>query len=320
MATALGELARGAEVTGGRIVVLLVGLVGPLAGYQQSVFRVGTDAVLVDVSVRDGERSVSGLSREDFELRDNAMPQRILDVTAEVIPLDVTVLVDASESSRTLFGESLARAGDRIRGLFGPNDHVEVRDFGAKILDAADWHGEPLGGWATGSIYGDRGTALFDALAMTALRPTSVGFRRLVIVLTDGRDTVSFLNHRTLLAVVQRADIVVDVVAAALVSVGTHSQLTTDNPTNLPRPAETLVTVRDYSVPLKRISSTSGGYYFDLNENSRFIDGLALTVSEFRARYVLRYSPSSLASGWHTIAVSVPGHKYQIVARQGYSR
>jgi len=308
-------------VTPSRSILGICLLAGGLTGSQQTVFRGGTQGVLVDVSVRDGKRSVSGLRPEDFRLLDDSVPQTIVDLTTEVIPLDVTVLIDVSESARLLFGDTLIQAGNRARGLFGPNDHIEVRDFGAQIVDATTWNGESLGSWATGSLFGDRGTALFDALAIAVMRPPAVGFRRLVIVVTDGRDTASFVNHQTLLAIVKRADAVVDVVAAAVVAVGSHSQLATDTPTNLPRPAETLVTVHDYANPLKKVTDLAGGYFFDLNENSRSLEALGVTVAEFRSRYLLKYVPSGVGSrGWHTITISVPGHGYQVVARKGYVR
>src|SRR5688500_20172103 len=47
----------------------------------QATFRSGTDAVTVDVSVRDGARVVTGLRAADFEVLDNGVPQDVAAVS-----------------------------------------------------------------------------------------------------------------------------------------------------------------------------------------------------------------------------------------------
>ena len=75
---------------------------------QQAAFRLETNAVVIDVSVRDGgRRNVTGLTAADFELRDAGMPQKIRLVSTEQVPLDVTLLVDDQHEHRPPSGRRL---------------------------------------------------------------------------------------------------------------------------------------------------------------------------------------------------------------------
>lgn len=81
-------------------------------------FRVAVDAVSVDALVTRGGRPVSGLSANDFEVRDNGVPQQVKVVSVEAVPVNVVLALDVSES---VAGERLASLADAgraaVRGL-----------------------------------------------------------------------------------------------------------------------------------------------------------------------------------------------------------
>src|SRR5262245_5433653 len=77
----------------------------PVAGLKvcatseaQQLFRSGVDGVVIPVSVRTGNKPVTGLTAADFVLRDNGVVQELQSVAAEKIPIDVTLLLDLSSS------------------------------------------------------------------------------------------------------------------------------------------------------------------------------------------------------------------------------
>src|SRR5262245_49508949 len=74
---------------------------------QQPLFRSGVDLVRIDVSVMNGLTPVAGLTREQFTLLDNGVPQTLDSVMLENVPLSLTLVLDTSESMR----------GDRIEHL-----------------------------------------------------------------------------------------------------------------------------------------------------------------------------------------------------------
>ena len=51
---------------------------------RRTVVRAASDAVLVDVSVRQGRQPVAGLERANFVLKDNGVVQPLDDVATEV--------------------------------------------------------------------------------------------------------------------------------------------------------------------------------------------------------------------------------------------
>src|SRR5215470_16283971 len=78
------------------LVVVVVASAG-LAG-QQPVFRARSDAVAVNVSVKNGNVPMAGLKASDFRVLDNGVPQTISDISVEGVPIDLTLFFDTSTS------------------------------------------------------------------------------------------------------------------------------------------------------------------------------------------------------------------------------
>ena len=99
---------------------------------QMQTFTSRADVVLVDALVTEGRTPVAGLGRDDFELRDNGVPQTIALVNQGQVPLGVVLAMDTSGS---VSGARLGVAGGgRIRGgpapASGPAGGRDVRQPG----------------------------------------------------------------------------------------------------------------------------------------------------------------------------------------------
>jgi hypothetical protein len=305
------------------IVVLALAITPAAKARQQNVFRGETRGVFVDVSVRDGRQVVTGLSASDFEVLDNGVAQKIEDASIESMPVDATIMLDVSDSARLKFGGSLATAADRVRALLKPDDHAEVLLVGGRIVDAQSWDYQPLGLWSSGTWLGDRGTSLFDGLVASLIRPTLPGFRRVVVALTDGIDTSSFVLPSTRTAIVDRADAVVQIVGIGFVTsgfqFGRDGSLSATGRSALNQNV-TAILGTDYGHVLSDIASRTGGHFFNLQDSTRFVDAIGVSIQDFRQRYLLRYVPAGVdPAGWHTLTIRVKGKKYQIDARRGYA-
>ena len=80
------------------LVACALGLPGA-AGRQQPVFRGGSEAVRVFVTVTDRDgRLVTTLSRENFEVRDEGKPQPITQFDNRPQPIRLVVMLDVSGS------------------------------------------------------------------------------------------------------------------------------------------------------------------------------------------------------------------------------
>jgi VWFA-related protein len=288
---------------------------------QQATFRSQADAVSVDVSVLDGRRVVTGLTAADFELRDNGQLQTITDVSRESMPVDATMLVDVSTSARLQLGTALDGLGQATRGLMRPGDRVETRVFGAEIVDEPAWDGRRLGSWTTARATAyqrdEGGTSLFDALITSLVRPAPSGFRRLIVLLSDGADTTSFTMRSTRIAILRRSDAVVDVIGLDAQS-GAMSISSSTDASGVATSESHLV--GDYAYLLQEVADLSGGRNFNLHRDGSIVTSLAAAIEEFRTRYVLRYTPSGVSrDGWHDLSVRVRGKKYDVRARKGYA-
>ncbi len=103
---------------------------------QAPIFRASVAAILVPVSVTNGNRPVTGLTTSDFELLDGGVVQDVAAATVESVPTDVTLVLDTSASVK---GRALARFIADIQTIaesLRPNDCVRLITFATDIHDA----------------------------------------------------------------------------------------------------------------------------------------------------------------------------------------
>jgi hypothetical protein len=92
---------------------------------DQPVFRARTTAVSLDVSVKRGNRPVTGLTAADFQVTDNGVPQMVEQAFTEALPIDVTLIIDASGSTAARIDE-IRRNAREVLGLLRPDDRARV--------------------------------------------------------------------------------------------------------------------------------------------------------------------------------------------------
>jgi Ca-activated chloride channel family protein len=102
----------------------------PLLAQQQSPpLRVDVGLVLLESTVWDSAgKTIDSLSKEDFVLLDNGTPQPIAHFSRDELPLAITLLVDVSESQRTVF-EPLRTAAQKALQSLKPGDRVALFAF-----------------------------------------------------------------------------------------------------------------------------------------------------------------------------------------------
>ena len=81
------------------LLIALTAVAGASLLGQSPRFRAGVAVVRVDALVTGGGgRPITGLTAANFELRDNGVPQRIIDISQESLPLNLFTLLDLSGS------------------------------------------------------------------------------------------------------------------------------------------------------------------------------------------------------------------------------
>jgi len=93
------------------------------------VFKSDVALVRVDVQVLDsGNRAITGLTAEDFVLREEGKRQEIRNFSREDLPVDVLLLLDVSASMRPHV-QRVARAAHQAFNVLGKDDRVGIMVF-----------------------------------------------------------------------------------------------------------------------------------------------------------------------------------------------
>jgi VWFA-related protein len=297
----------------------------------QQTFRSGVDGVVIPVSVRSNGKPVAGLTAADFELRDNGVRQDLQDVSAEKIPIDLTLLLDLSSSvdgpmldrlkEAIVDTAALLRAGDRIRLVTMSQMLHEVFGFRPKASAM------PLD-----SLSAEGATSLYDGLAVTMMRRGDLGRRQLIVAFTDGRDSTSAIDESTAKAIAQLTDAVVDIVVPVtppgnietrrLSQRGGGTPDTLSGAPNVTVNGQGSAGVAPGAVPtiLSELVGPTGGQVLAPAPGASISHTFKAVLDDFRATYVLQYVPRGVSpGGWHNVEIAVKKRgKFDIRARQGY--
>ncbi|MEX2662532.1 MAG: VWA domain-containing protein [Vicinamibacterales bacterium] len=310
-------------------------------------FRTSTDAVLVDVAVRDGGRTVTGLRAEDFILTDNGVRQRIESIEATAVPIDLTLVVDVSgdPSGRWTPRVSPAKAAAEVeaqladvRKILRPDDRMRVFAIERNIQQVAAL--APVSSLAPFKRMEIEGlSALYDTLAAALLQPVEPARRHVVIAATKGRDTISSIDASAVRTIAERSDALFHLVMMETASDNEQIMGTFQcNPNFMglcwptrrfwvpfqrrllgPWPVHQLLP--DGKVLEAAAEATGGGLHRATGLSVPTLTStFKKTFEDFRSSYVLRYTAQGVPRlGWHTIQVTIPGRKsYTVRARKGY--
>jgi VWFA-related protein len=286
---------------------------------QRPVFRSGTDLVRVDVSVRDRTKAVTGLTAADFVVLDNGVRQTILDVSYGKLPIDVTVALDASYS---VTGDKLDRLRRAVRQLMsdlGTDDRLKLMTFNQHVSRTVDFTSDaPAVERAMAAVTAGGATSIFDALSVALVSASDPDRRQLVVVFTDGQDSLSVTEPTALLDVARHA------VAAVTAVVPFQT-------TSVSRPVGSFLTIRQTGQPetplaraqattLAELAAETGGRVIPVGPAVSLADVFRRALDLFRSSYVLHFSPRGVTpGGFHTLTVTVPrDSKFTVQARRGY--
>lgn len=269
---------------------------GAVSLQGQEVFRSRVELVRIDALVAEGRKAVTGLTAGDFQVSDNGVAQDVELVSFDEVPLNVVIALDESSS---LTGERLAQlrdAGGKLAAILKQDDRAALLTFSETVtLQAAPTTAldEVRRAVARAQLAdGTRPTALVDAVFASLLTAESDAGRALVIVLSDGVDTGSWLRGDAVLEIARRSDAVVYAVATFHGGRGPF---------------------------LGDLVAATGGTLTDVEEGGDIGAAFLAVLNEFRQRYLISYTPKGVArDGWHAVSVRVKGRDVKVTARPGY--
>jgi VWFA-related protein len=265
---------------------------GATRAQQAPTFAARTSAVRVDVLVTQNGRPLAGLGAEDFDVRDNGVPQRVELVSFERIPLNLILTLDVSASMSGERLTHLRQAASAVLGDLRPADQAALVTFGDALLIHGLTHDVAAIDRAVARAQPGGRTALLDAMYSAMVVGESDAGRPLLLVFSDGVDTASWLTAAQFLRTARRSDAVIYGVTA--------------------RGAATL---------LGDLGRASGGSVLDIASTADLREAFRRVLDEVRHRYLVSYTPSGVSStGWHTLSVKVKhrANGVRVKARPGY--
>ena len=258
----------------------------------QTNFRSSIEVVEIDVSVMRGSQPVQGLTSHDFALTDNGVAQQVESVVVDRLPLNVTLVLD---SSRSLIGERLAQlvqAGNALTTALRADDRAALVTFSHQVaLTVPMTTDRQAIRSALASLEARGSTALRDAVHLAIQLDPHDRARSLLLVFTDGHDTVSWLTEDAVLDTVRRSGVVIHVVRV------------------------------ESDAFLDRLTQAAGGRTWSATSDRQLRELFTRALDEMRARYLLSYIPRGAdTAGWHSVKVSLNNVRGDVTARPGYSR
>ncbi|HEY6187217.1 MAG TPA: VWA domain-containing protein [Pyrinomonadaceae bacterium] len=177
----------------------------------EDVVRINSNLVTVPASVIDAQgRPVTDLKLEDFELRVDGQPKPISELGSSESPVTLALLFDNSSSltaarefekqAAIRFFRSVLRPTTDLAAIYSistyPVLEQPLTNDIKTLVRTIEHFGKPEGA-----------TALFDAIVQAAnyLRPYQQG-RKVIVIVSDGADTISDINFDAALQRVQASD------------------------------------------------------------------------------------------------------------------
>ena len=260
---------------------------------QQATFSSRTVAVRVDVLATENGKPLAGLTANDFELLDNNVPQEIEALNAGDLLVNAVVAFDVSESTSGQTIGDLVDAGGAFIGALKPDERVSLTTFSesvAPLVPLTTDHARVKRALESVSAGGQ--TAILDGVFTAMMTAQSVDGRPLVVLFTDGLDTISWMRDRDLINAAKRASAVIYTVATG--------------------PA------RQWPF-LKDLATATGGRAIALGSPKSVQAEFLRILTEFRSRYVLSFSPRGVSdSGYHALTVRSKKRNVVVTARAGY--
>ncbi len=275
---------------------------------EDVAIRVDVRLVRVLASVKDRSGALVGsLSKSDFVITDNGAPQQISVFEPQTDqPLSVAVLIDNSGStakdlkyeveSVNRFVKSLVREGN-------PEDAVALYSFNWEIVRHNNFTRNIASiDKSLRALHGEAGTSLYDAILLASRDIQDRPGRKILVVVTDGGDTVSHTDFNRATEAAQLADaviypiLVVPITNQAGRNVGGENALTT-------------------------FAERTGGRVFAPTLGAEMDHAFDQIIRDLRTQYLLGFYPKDTPltpERFHTLRITVARPDLRVAARSGY--
>lgn len=269
------------------------------------VIRVNSNLVPVTASVVDSQgKAIADLKLEDFELRVDGQPKQISEIGFSNTPVRLVLLFDNS-SSLTAAREFEKQAATKFfRNVMRPMDEAAIFSVSTvpvleqsltsniqTLIRTIDHFGKPEGA-----------TALFDAIAQAAAYLRPLQGRKVIVIVSDGADTISDLDFDSTLRMAQASDCQIYAVQTGLIENANLRDLAAER-------------------RMQEMTAQTGGAVYIPKGASDLDAAFAQISADLAQQYILSYYPTDdpRDGRFRTISLRVATRaNVRVRARKGY--
>jgi Ca-activated chloride channel family protein len=270
--------------------------------------RSNVNLVALQATVRDRKGApVPGLSKENFQIFEDKIPQEIESFSHEDVPVTVGLLIDSSGSMKPKYADVIA-ASLAFAHSSNPADQIFVVNFNEHVRfglpDNVPFTNNPAQLEAALSRNVHSGmTALYDAIS-AALEQLQKGKwdKKVLIVVSDGGDNASKRNLAQVLSMINQSN-------AVIYTMGIFDEDDEDRNPHI----------------LAQLSRVSGGEAFLPKTLQEILPICEQIAREIRSQYTISYAPTNKKQDGTFRAIEVKarapsgGKRLSVSTRAGYS-
>lgn len=264
----------------------------PVKEENQPTIRVDVKLVNVFVTVTDEKGApVGNLTQDDFQLLEDDEPQTISVFARESeLPLSIVLALDTSLSTRKDLKVELESARRFVRSILRPVDSLAVYQF-SEVVDELVPFTSNLARIDAGIQRARVGaaTALFDAVYLAGQALENRTGRKVIVVITDGGDTVSSIRYAEAVRSAVQSEAIVYSIIVVPIAASAGRNIGGEN-------------------ALIQISKDTGGKHY-YAESAQLDAAFAQISRDLRTQYLLAYYPRKRlsSSDFRRIRVLVRG-------------
>src|SRR5580692_8017328 len=273
-----------------------------------STLKVDVKLVNVYVTVTNANGGpVAGLKKENFTLKEDGKDQTISVFDKEsAVPLSIALAIDTSLSTRRDLPLEQASAKRFARAILRPVDSLSVFGFNETVLQSTSYTSD-LKRIDDGIEHIRLGaaTAMFDAIYLASRSLDHRQGRKVLVLITDGGDTVSKMNYQQSLRAAEEAECIVYSIIVVPIEASAGRETGGEH-------------------ALIQLSDDTGGKFYYATSAEDLDQAFRKISDELRTQYLLAYYPSQRLSNsqFRRIQVNVSGPAdaptYHVRHRAGY--
>jgi Ca-activated chloride channel family protein len=281
----------------------------PDAQEPSTTLKVDVKLVNVFVTVTDEQGApVGGLTKDNFLVKEDGREQKIAVFDKEsAVPLSIALSIDTSLSTRHDLPLEQQSAKRFARAILRPVDGLAIFGFSETVREASGGYtadqrriDESIDHLRLGSA-----TALYDAIYLASKSLGHRKGRRVIVLITDGGDTISSVDYKEAVRSAEEAEAIVYPIIVVPIESSAGRETGGEH-------------------ALIQLAEDTGGKYYYATSITQLDEAFRRISDELRTQYLLAYYPSQRTSfsDFRRIEVKVGAvsnsDRYRVRHRAGY--